>query len=124
MNSLSRSFLKQLEAGSTILKLVNLNLCLSSLIVGVEGKIRCYRLKQRKRKYSIKTFLHKLGVPQQQCWNLAYSDKGWWRMSLNNVIHRGMNLNWFKRNAYFSLHEAFGKHKSETAVCDIARTVV
>ena len=87
-------------------------------------KIRCYRLKQRKRKYSIKTFLHKLGVPQQQCWNLACSDKGWWRMSLNIVIHRGMNLNWFKRNAYFSLHKAFGKHKSETAVCDIARTVV
>jgi RNA-directed DNA polymerase len=87
-------------------------------------KIRCYRLKQRKRKYSIKTFLHSLGLPQQQCWNLACSDKGWWRKSLNNVIHRGMNLNWFKRNSYFSIHEAFGKHKAETAVCDIARMVV
>jgi group II intron reverse transcriptase/maturase len=87
-------------------------------------KIRCYRLKQRKRKYSIKTFLEGLGIPQQQCWKLAGSDKGWWRKSLNHVIHRAMNLHWFKKNGFFSLHEAFGKHKSETAVCDIARTVV
>lgn len=90
----------------------------------IRRKIRCYRLKQRKRKYSIKTFLQGLGLPQQQCWNLACSDKGWWRKSLNHVIHRAMNLHWFKYNGFFSLHEAFGKHKSETAVCDIARTVV
>ena len=89
----------------------------------IRRRIRCYRLKQRKRKYSIKTFLQKLGVPQQQCWNLACSDKGWWRKSLNHVIHRAMNIQWFESNGIFSLHIAFGKHKAEAAVCDIARTV-
>ena len=89
----------------------------------IRRKVRCYRLKQRKRKYSIKTFLQRLGVPQQQCWNLAYSDKGWWRKSLNHVIHRAMNIEWFESNGVFSLHNAFGKYKTEAAVCDIARTV-
>jgi hypothetical protein len=34
-----------------------------------------------------------------------------------------MNLQWFESNGIFSLHKAFGKHKTEAAVCDIARTV-
>ena len=38
LNSLSMSLYKQPEAGSTILKLVNLNHCLNSLIAGAEGK--------------------------------------------------------------------------------------
>ena len=35
-----------------------------------------------------------------------------------------MNLEWFSKLGLFCLSYEFGKHKSKTAVCDIARTVV
>ena len=117
-------FHKQLEVGYTNFKISESIYLFKQLNCWCRRKIRCYRLKQRKRNYYIKTFLRKLGVTRQQSWKLASSGKGWWRMSLNNVMYRGMNLNWFKRNSYFSFNEAFGKHKFETALCNIARTVV
>ena len=124
IKSLSMIFHKQLEVGYTNFKISESIYLFKQLNCWCRRKIRCYRLKQRKRNYYIKTFLRKLGVTQQQSWKLASSGKGWWRMSLNNVMYRGMNLNWFKRNSYFSFNEAFGKHKFETVLCNIARTVV
>lgn len=90
----------------------------------IRRRLRCFRLKQRKRKYSIKTFLQSMGVNQQDCWALACSDKGWWRKALNPIVHRTLSIQWFKSEGLFSLAENFVKHKSKTAVCDIARTVV
>ena len=57
----------------------------------IRRRLRCFRLKQRKRKYSIKNFLQGLGISQQQCWSLAMSDKGWWRKALNPVVHKALN---------------------------------
>jgi len=90
----------------------------------IRRKLRCFRLKQRKRKYSIKTFLQSLGVNQQQCWALAGSDKGWWRKALNPIAHRALSNKWFENKGLFSLHKNLVKHKLETAVCDNACTVV
>ena len=90
----------------------------------IRRRLRCFRIKQRKRKYSIKTFLQARGVNQQDCWTLACSDKGWWRKALNPVAHRALPAQWFKDKGLFSLLDEFGKHQSETAVCDIACTVV
>lgn len=90
----------------------------------IRRKLRCFRIKQRKRKYSIKTFLQTMGVEQPKCWTLACSNKGWWRKALNPVIHQALPDNWFDRKGLFCLLKAFAKHQSETAVCDIARTVV
>ena len=42
-------------------------------------KLRCYRLKQRKRTKSIADFLMEQGVPEWRAWLLAFSGKGWWR---------------------------------------------
>lgn len=97
---------------------------MKSLDCWIRRRLRCFRLKQRKRKYSIKTFLCKLGISDKQSWNLACSDKGWWRKSFNPIIHKALSTNWFKRLGLFSLLREFVKHKFETAVCDIARTVV
>ena len=90
----------------------------------IRRRLRCYRLKQRKRKYSIKTFLTGQGISESNSWSLACSNKGWWRKSLNPVIHKALNLNWFKSHALFSLFSEFAKHKFKTAVCDNACTVV
>lgn len=87
-------------------------------------RLRCFRLKQRKRKYSTKTFLQSLGIDRHSSWNLACSDKGWWRKALNPIIHTALPDAWFDRKGLFNLQQAFVTHQAETAVCDIARTVV
>ena len=43
---------------------------------------------------------------------------------LSHAAHQALNLKYFERNNLFSMHTSFVKHKSETAVCDIACTVV
>jgi RNA-directed DNA polymerase len=44
-------------------------------------KLRCLRLKQRKRPKPIADLLRSLGVPEWRAWILAGSGKGWWRMA-------------------------------------------
>lgn len=90
----------------------------------IRRRLRSYRIKQRKRKFSIKTLLTAHGVSQRSSWSLACSRKGWWRKSLSHAAHQALNLKYFERNNLFSMYTSFVKHKSETAVCDIACTVV
>ena len=90
----------------------------------IRRRIRCFRIKQRKRKHSIKTFLSAMNINQQDAWSIACARKGWWGKSLNYVVHRAMNHEWFNKLGLFSLSTEFGKHNSEIAVCDNACTVV
>ena len=62
----------------------------------VRRKLRCVRLKQRKRAKSITAFLHGLGVPWDQCWTTAACGKGWWRMAHTPAAQQGMNNAWFQ----------------------------
>jgi RNA-directed DNA polymerase len=62
----------------------------------IRRKIRCVRLKQRKRAKSIADFLHGLGVPWNRCWTTAASGRGWWRMSHTPAAQQGMNNAWFQ----------------------------
>lgn len=70
----------------------------------IRRRLRCYRLKQRKRKWSIATWLMKLGVSQQNAWRLAKSDKSWWRKSHNPIINKAMSNEWFETLGLFSLY--------------------
>ena len=69
----------------------------------IRRKLRCYRLKQCKRKIGIARFLQSLGVPEWSAWMLALSGKGWWRLSLTPQSARAMNVAWFRRNGLMSL---------------------
>jgi RNA-directed DNA polymerase len=69
---------------------------LSQLGSWVRRKLRCVRLKQRKRAKSITDFLHGLGVPWDRCWMTAASGKGWWRMAHTPAAQEGMNNAWFQ----------------------------
>lgn len=69
---------------------------LSQLGSWVRRKLRCVRLKQRKRAKSITDFLHGLGVPWDRCWTTAASGKGWWRMAHTPAAQEGMNNAWFQ----------------------------
>lgn len=69
---------------------------LKSLDGWIRRKVRCYRLKQRKRSYAIATWLIELGVPSKRAWPIAKSSLGWWRISATPPIHEAMSLKWFK----------------------------
>jgi RNA-directed DNA polymerase len=61
----------------------------------VRSKLRCVRLKQRKRAKSIADFLNGLGVPWERCWTTAACGKGWWRMAHSPAAQEAMNNAWF-----------------------------
>lgn len=63
----------------------------------IRRKLRCYRLKQRKRSWSIAKFLISLGVPAHSAWITAESSKGWWRLSASPALHHAMRKVWFEK---------------------------
>ena len=62
----------------------------------IRRKLRCYRLKQRKRAWPIAKFLMSLGVPAHSAWSVAKSGKGWWHLSRSIPVHHAMSNAWFK----------------------------
>jgi group II intron reverse transcriptase/maturase len=58
-------------------------------------KLRCYRLKQCGRKYSIFKFLRSLGVSVQKSWNVVMFSQGWWKMSDKMAVKTAMSPLWF-----------------------------
>ena len=75
----------------------------------IRRKLRCLRLKQRKRTGSIAEFLHQLGVPKWRAWIGALSGKGWWRQSGSPPAMEGMNLAWFDSLGLVSLVQRYGQ---------------
>jgi RNA-directed DNA polymerase len=76
---------------------------LGNLDSWIRRKLRCVRLKQRKRAKSITDFLHGLGVPWHQCWTTAASGKGWWRLAHSPAAQHGMTNAWFKQQGLVTL---------------------
>jgi len=69
----------------------------------VRRKLRCYRLKQRKRGKSLAGFLQRLGTSPSSAHRLASSGKGWWRLSLARSVHQAMSKDWFVSQGLTSL---------------------
>jgi len=69
----------------------------------IRRKLRCYRLKQRKRSWPIAKFLIKLGVPAERAWPLAKSSKGWWCLSRTPPVHAAMSKVWFDEQGLINL---------------------
>jgi len=70
-------------------------------------RLRCYRLKQRKRSYSIAHWIISLGVKANLAWQLGMSSKGWWWLSRNPVINLALPNAWFKEQGVYSLLENY-----------------
>ena len=73
----------------------------------VRRKLRCVRLKQRKRAKSIADFLRRQGVPEWRAWPLALSGKGWWRMAGSLQASEAMPLAWFREQGLVNLTERY-----------------
>ncbi|UTV29193.1 group II intron reverse transcriptase/maturase [Photobacterium atrarenae] len=92
----------------------------------IRRRLRCYRLKQRKRRYSIATWLRQEGVSERNAWKLAMSDKGWWHLALSPQLNQAMPMKWFKEMGLYSLRDGYESLKiySEPPYATHACTVV
>ncbi|MBE3655303.1 group II intron reverse transcriptase/maturase [Vibrio navarrensis] len=92
----------------------------------IRRRLRCYRLKQRKRRYSIATWLQRKGVTERNAWKLAMSDKGWWRLALSPQLNHAMPIKWFEERGLYSLRDGYESLKvySEPPYATHACTVV
>jgi RNA-directed DNA polymerase len=68
----------------------------------VRRKLRCIRLKQRKRAMSIASFLQRLGVPKNRSWTTAACGKGWWRMAKTPAAQQAMSNRWFEDQGFIT----------------------
>ena len=69
----------------------------------IRRKLRCYRLKQRKRGSSLFGFLRRMGVSATQAGRLAGSGKGLWRLALTQQMNVAMSVEWFSQQGLVSL---------------------
>ncbi|WP_221274588.1 group II intron reverse transcriptase/maturase [Thaumasiovibrio subtropicus] len=92
----------------------------------IRRRLRCYRLKQRKRRYSIATWLQRQGVTERNAWKLAMSDKGWWHLALTPQLNHAMPVKWFNEMELYSLRDGYESLKiySEPPYATHACTVV
>jgi RNA-directed DNA polymerase len=73
----------------------------------IRRKLRCVKLKQRKRAKSIAEFLTQLGEPEWRSWRLATSGKGWWRKAGMGSAAHAMSIQWLKQQGLVSLTERY-----------------
>lgn len=73
----------------------------------IRRKLKCFRLKQCKRKTGIVRCLRKPGVEETLSWRTALSGKRWWRLSNSPALSIGMNKIWFAHQGYYSLSENY-----------------
>jgi len=92
----------------------------------IRRRLRCYRLKQRKRKHSIATWLRQQGVSERNAWKLAMTDKGWWHLALTPQLNHAMPIKWFEELGLYSLRDGYESLKiySEPPYATHACTVV
>ena len=69
----------------------------------IRRKLRCYRLKQCGRKYTIVKLLSNLGCPIRKSWGVAMYSQGWWNMSKKVAVGQTMNIKWFREQGLQSL---------------------
>jgi len=88
-------------------------------------KLRCYRLKQLKRRWTIMKYLIARGVPRDIAVSTASSGKGWWRLAATPAVHTAMNNARLAKAGLRSLTDRYLTLRgNETAGCDLARPVV
>lgn len=91
----------------------------------IRHKLRCYRLKQLKRRGTIITYLVARGVDRNIAVATASSGKGWWRLSCTPAVLWGMGNDRMAKAGLVSLLDRYLTLRgNETAGCDIACPVV
>lgn len=74
----------------------------------IRRKLRCYRLKQCGRKYTIVKFLMSLGCPETKSWNVVMYSQGWWNMSKKTAVGHVLGIRWFEQQGLLRLTNMIG----------------
>lgn len=69
----------------------------------IRRKLRCYKLRQKKRGTSIARLLISLGMLEKESRQIGSSGKGWWRLSRVRPVHRALNNKWFENQGLINL---------------------
>lgn len=69
----------------------------------IRRKLRCYKLKQCCKRYSIFKFLRGLGIEESTSWNVVLYSQGWWKMSNKQAVNEAMNMKWFVDHGLYTL---------------------
>jgi RNA-directed DNA polymerase len=69
----------------------------------IRRRLRCYRLRQRKRGRSISGLLRQLGVSAVSASRVGSSGKGPWRLADCPPVHRALSIRWFHSQGLVSL---------------------
>lgn len=96
---------KKLDGWVNYFKLTDWPGQLRALDGWIRRKLRCYRLKQRKKYYAIVKFLMELGVSARSAYNTGRSGKGWWRLSATPALQQAMSNAWFKQQGLINLEQ-------------------
>jgi RNA-directed DNA polymerase len=75
-----------------------------SLDEWIRRKLRCYRLKQCGRRYTIYKLLRSFDIPELKSWNAVMYSQGWWQMSRKTAVGHAMNNMWFSHQGLQSLY--------------------
>jgi len=70
----------------------------------IRRKLRCYKLKQCGRRYTIYKLLRLHGIPEQKSWNVVMYSQGWWQMTKTQAVNQALGLKWFALQGLQSLH--------------------
>ena len=69
----------------------------------IRRKLRCYKLKQLGRRYTIFKFLRSLGISESKSWGAIMSAQGWWKLTVKSPVSKAMGLDWFAKQGLQSL---------------------
>lgn len=69
----------------------------------IRRKLRCYRLKQCGRRFTVFKLLRSLGIPETTSWNVVMYSQGWWAMSAKQAVGKAMGLQWFAQQGLHSI---------------------
>lgn len=94
---------EKLRGWANYFRLTEMPSDLADLDSWIRRKLRCYRLKQRKKSKPITKFLISLGVSANSARIIGGSGKGWWRLSMTPQLHKAMNNSWFEKQGLINM---------------------
>lgn len=71
----------------------------------IRRKLRCYRLKQCGRRFTIVKLLSTLDIPENKSWNAVLYTQGWWHLSNKTAVNQAMNPKWFALQGLLSISD-------------------
>jgi group II intron reverse transcriptase/maturase len=78
----------------------------------IRRRLRCYRLKQCGRKYTLFKFLRGLGGGEHQAWNTVIYGGSWWHLSARRLCQNLMGKTWFASEGLHTLEGLYKRFKS------------